>query len=673
MARFLLHAFLYTRRCTGTVNALPPRLLTLDDWRNAYRQGADIADRLRALRATLAEGRDPAVIAVVGEDVLAGRLAALAALAGGRAPDAALFDAYPLYGVPFAVKDNIDVAGVETTAACPAFAHVATRTATVVARLEAAGAVWIAKTNLDQFATGLVGTRSPFGAPASVLAPDRVSGGSSSGSAVLVGRGTVPFALGTDTAGSGRIPAGFNQIVGLKPTPGRVSTAGVLPACRTLDCVSIFALTVDDAAEVLATIEGSDPDDPYSRFAPGPAGWPAALRVGVPQRPVFTEGDGYEPAWRQALGGLEAVSGHAVAIDMGVLDEVAALLYEGPWVAERHAVVGELLARRPDAFDPAVRAVIERARGFSATDAFAAQYRLRALAARADAIWAQCDVLMVPTAPGHPRFADLAADPIGANAQLGRYTNFVNLLGWCALALPAGTTAGGLPFGVTLIAPAGRDAALAALGRRWQCAHPLPMGATGVRAPVTADAATGGASASAAVLAAPTAAPAGPRRPRSEDALAIAVVGAHLSGLPLNGQLRERGATRVRATTTAPRYRLYALPGTVPPKPGLVRDEAAGHAIALEVWSMPQRHVGSFLALIARPLGLGVIELADGTMVHGFVCEAAAVAEATDISGFGGWRAWLEAGASAGRAQGKAEAGAATGASSASAASERTR
>ena len=580
---------------------------------------------LLPLRRRLAgHGGDVAILHLVSPAELDAQLATLSRAAAAHGSAALLHAALPLFGVPFALKDNIDIDGVETTAACPAFAHIAGRSANVVRRLLAAGAVWIAKTNLDQFATGLVGTRSPYGAPASCFAADRISGGSSSGSAVLVARGDVPFSLGTDTAGSGRIPAGFNQLVGLKPTPGRIGTSGVLPACRSLDCVSVFAHTVDDAAAVLSVLEGPDGDDPYSRFAPGRAALPPTLRVGVPAAPAFFGDAGYDAAWQAACASLAAQGHTLVPIDVGPLDEVAALLYDGPWVAERHAVVEGLLRDQPDAFDPVVRSVIGAALRYSATDAFRGQYRLRELAVQADAIWDRCDVMMVPTAPGHPSFAEVAADPVGVNTQLGRYTNFVNLLGWCALAVPAGTASHGLPFGVTFVAPGNDDAALAGFGRTWQRALTLPMGATGVVSPR---------------------APAerGPTWPQTEAALPIAVVGAHLSGLPLNTQLVARGGTLVEATTTAPRYRLHALAGTVPAKPGLVRDAAAGHAIAVEVWALPMQRVGDFLALIPPPLGLGSIELADGRMVHGFLCENDALGDALDISAFGGWRAYLAA------------------------------
>ena len=529
----------------------------------------------------------------------------------------------PLYGVPFAVKDNIDIEGVATTAGCPAFAYIAARHAGAVRRLIEAGAVWLGKTNLDQFATGLVGTRSPYGRPASVADPERISGGSSSGSAVAVARGDVAFALGTDTAGSGRVPAGFNGVVGFKPTPGRVGTSGVVPACRSLDCVAVFARCVADAAQVLAVIEGDDTDDAYSAFTLGPRKLPPALRVGVPMAPEFFGDAGYEAAWQHALARLREIGAEPVPIDFDPLHATAELLYGGPWVAERHAVVQPLLDAQPHAFDPVVRRIVESARGFSATDTFRAQYRLREAQQRHAAVWQGVDALMVPTAPGHPRFDEVDADPIGVNSQIGRYTNFVNLLGWCALALPAGHTASGLPFGVTVIAPAASDAALARFGQRWEHA-----GADAAEAAEAAEATQ----VSQALR----------PWPASEPTLALAVVGAHLSGLPLNSQLTDRGARLQTAVTTAPHYRLHALTGSRPPKPGLVRVAEGGNAIAVEVWEVPQRTVGSFLAGVTSPLGLGSVELADGRFVHGFLCEAHAVDAMPDITDFGGWRAYLD-------------------------------
>jgi allophanate hydrolase len=587
---------------------------TVSGWLAAWLAGADPFAALQVARSRAQASADQGIwIHLCPDAAWSAQLDTLKRRLAESADRASLLQRYPLLGLPFAVKDNIDIAGEPTTAACPAFSHVATHSASVVQRLLAAGALWLGKTNLDQFATGLVGTRSPYGRPGSAFDATRISGGSSSGSAVAAARGIVPFALGTDTAGSGRVPAGFNGLVGLKPTPGRVSTAGVLPACRTLDCVSILAHSVDDAAHVLAVIEGADAGDAYSAFAPGPARLHARphepLRIGVPARPQVDAGCGYAAAWAQAVAHAKALGHDIVEIDFTPLHDVAALLYEGPWVAERHAACRAVFEQQPEAMDPTVRRVIARALGFSATDTFEALYRLREWQQQLRSLWDSVDVLLVPTAPTHPTFAEIDADPVGVNARLGTYTNFVNLLGWCALALPAAPTSAGLPFGITFIARGGFDAALAQAARGWSQDAPP--------------------------------APAWLRPPAVQTTLALAVVGAHLSGLPLNGQLRERGATLLQATTTAPAYKLYALPGTTPPKPGLLRSAEGGAAIALEVWAMPMEAVGSFLALIPPPLGLGSIELADGRWVHGFLCEAHALADARDITSFGGWRAYL--------------------------------
>ena len=577
-------------------------------WRLGSQAVDDHVQALEDLRLA-AQATDHAAVWIhlCPHDAWAAQLQALRTRAAECTDPALRRQRYPLLGVPFAVKDNIDIAGQPTTAACPAFTHTASDNANVVQRLLDAGAVWIGKTNLDQFATGLVGTRSPYGQPASVADPSRISGGSSSGSAVAVARGLAAFSLGTDTAGSGRVPAGLNGLVGLKPTPGRVGNRGVVPACRSLDCVSIFATGVGDAAHVLSVLEGPDPGDPYSHFAPGPTRWPGALRLGVPNRPVFHGDAGYEQAWPRALARARELGHELVDIDFEPLWAVAALLYDGPWVAERHAVVRQLLQTQPGAFDPTVRQVIAKALDFDATAAFEAQYRLRELQQSLGALWQRVDALLVPTTTGHPTFAEVAADPVGANARMGTYTNFVNLLGWSALAVPAGHTDKDLPFGVTFIAPGGCDSALVHAGEAWlgENTHEPPL-----------------------------------LRPASTATLDIAVVGAHLSGLPLNGQLVERGAVRVASTTTAPHYRLFALPGTTPPKPGLQRVPDGGAAIAVEVWAMPLSAVGSFLALIPPPLGLGSVELADGRHVHGFICEGHALQGALDVTSFGGWRAY---------------------------------
>ena len=609
----------YTRTCTNMLTE-SSALLTIADWQQAVRTGVVLRPLLHQRLAHIHDdsAAPHAWLHRSTPAELDARLDLLDGLAAALPDRRALLAALPLFGVPFAVKDNIDVAGWPTTAACPAWSHLAERSASVVQKLLDAGAVLLGKTNLDQFATGLVGSRSPYGAPASTWAPDRVSGGSSSGSAVAVAVGQVAFALGTDTAGSGRVPAGFNHLVGLKPTPGRASTAGVLPACRTLDCVSVLALTTEDAATVLAVMEGSDPADDYSAFQPGPARWPAALRVGVPKTPVLDAA--YADTWAAARQHLHRLGATLVELDFEPLHQVAHLLYSGPWVAERYAVVQPLLDARPEQLDATVAQVIGSARQFSAVDTFRAQYSLRQQRARTAALWQQVDVLMVPTAPRHPRFAELAADPLGVNAALGTYTNFVNLLGWCALALPSGVTHEHLPFGITFIGQGGHDAALARLGQQWQAQAAQVLGATG--RPWTPP---------------PTAL----CWPATQPTLALAVVGAHLSGLPLNGQLTERGATLRCATHTAPLYRLYELPGTRPRKPGLLRCAEGGQAIAVEVWDMPIAQVGSFLALIPAPLGLGTLMLADGSSVHGFLCEPVALAGALDISASGGWRQHL--------------------------------
>jgi allophanate hydrolase len=585
---------------------------TIAGLRAAYAQGTQPRDVITRLRAAQ-RADDPAWILRCDDTFVDAQLARLES----REPQE-----LPLYGVPFAVKDNIDVEGLPTTAACPAYAYTARAHASCVQRLIDAGAVLLGKTNLDQFATGLVGTRSPYGAVPNTFDARYVSGGSSSGSASVVARGMVAFALGTDTAGSGRVPAGFNNIVGCKPTPGLVGARGVVPACATLDTVSVFALTVADAARVLALIEGGDDANVVAPAPPGPAAFPSALRVGVPQSPGLDGSLGYVAAFAQQLDRVVHLGGSTVPIDTAVLHDIAALLYDGPWVAERYVVVRELLQRQPEAIDPIVRRVVAHARGIDAAQAFAGRYRLAALAREANALWKTIDVLMVPTAPTMPTLTAVAEEPLLRNSELGRFTNFVNLLGWSALAVPAAITPRGLPFGVTFIAPGGHDAALLRLGAQWQALLDLPLGAR--------------------------LAPALPYElqldamPRSEPSVAIAVVGAHLEGQPLHGQLVERRARCVARTRTAPSYRLHALPNTTPPKPGLARvADHEGRAIEVEVYEMPAQHVGSFLALIPPPLGLGSIELEDGRWVKGFICEPHALRGARDISAFGGWRAYL--------------------------------
>ena len=533
----------------------------------------------------------------------------------------------PLYGIPFAVKDNIDVAGCPTTAACPAFSYRPQGTAYAVQRLLDAGALLIGKTNLDQFATGLVGTRSPYGACRNAFNADYIAGGSSSGSSIAVAAGLVSFALGTDTAGSGRVPAGFNNIVGLKPTPGVVSTRGVVPACRSLDCVSVFALTCDDATRVFDAMRGFDAGDIYARNdATDARGLPHAgerFRCGVPavaQREFF--GDAVaRAAFDQSLATLRSVGATWVEIDFRPFAEVARLLYDGPWVAERYAAIKDFLARHPDEIHPVTRKVIESAKHWNAVDVFEAFYGLRELKRRCDMEWQKMDVLAVPTSGTIYTHAQIAEAPVERNTHLGYYTNFVNLLDLCALAVPGAFRADGLPAGVTLIGQSHADHQLSAIGSRFHRAGGVRMGATRFALPE----------------------PAPQREAQARDEVVIAVVGAHLSGLPLNHQLTTRGAHLLQTTATAQSYRLYALPGTAPPRPGLVRVAEGGVSIAVELWAMSAAAFGAFVAEVPSPLAIGTVTLADERTVKGFLCESCVVPGARDISGFGGWRAWLAA------------------------------
>ena len=524
-------------------------------------------------------------------------------------------DDMPLYGIPFAIKDNIDLAGVPTTAACPDYAYTPDRNAFVVQQLIEAGAIPVGKSNLDQFATGLVGTRSPYGACRNSFDPDYISGGSSAGSAVSVATGLVSFSLGTDTAGSGRVPAAFNNLVGIKPTRGLLSTRGVVPACRSLDCVSIFALTSDDAGRVLDVCDAFDTGDAYARATPvAIPGFDARrFRFGVPQNDQleFFGNDEAAALFQQAVKRLEALGGEAVTIDFEPFLSAARLLYEGPWVSEA----------QPGSLHPVTRRIIEPGRQATALDAFRAQYRLAELRRESEAAWEDVDLVVTPTAGTIYRIDELEADPVTLNSNLGYYTNFMNLLDLSSVAVPAGFQSNGLPFGVTLFAGAFADRSLNALADRLHRAAGVNMGATGQPLP-----------------------------PKSagDDAVpgcvAIAVCGAHLSGLPLNPQLTERGARLLEATQTSNNYRLYALAGEPPRRPGLVRD-AGGVAIEVEVWAMPREQVGGFLELIPAPLGLGKLELADGRWVNGFICEPRGIEGAEDVSEWGGWRNYLARGA----------------------------
>jgi allophanate hydrolase len=534
-------------------------------------------------------------------------------LAQARAVDArvAAGERLLLAGAPFAVKDNIDVAGLPTTAACPAFAYQPTRSAPVAERLLAAGAVLIGKTNLDQFATGLVGTRTPYGACGAVYNRSFVSGGSSSGSAVAVAAGLVAFALGTDTAGSGRVPAAFNHLVGLKPTKGRWSARGVVPACRSLDCVTVLASTTADAALVDQVAAGFDVDDIYSRPAPGGPPRHVGL-VGVPRAEQLDWfGDGEAPRlFATALDRVRATGMRLVEVDIQPLLDAAALLYDGPWIAERTAAVEPLLRAQPRAIEPTVRAILQSGLALSAVDAFRGEYALRGFQRRAEALWGDVDALLLPTTPTTYRIREVMAEPFGLNANLGRYTNFVNLLDMSAIALPAGFRDNATGFGVSLIGPAWADEALLRLAQRYEEIAPMPDAPPLDVAGVT-------------------------------PSVKLAVVGAHLAAMPLHWQLTSREARLVRRCKTAPAYKLYAMAGGAPPKPALVHVGDGGAAIELEVYELGVAEFGSFVAEVPPPLAIGTVALEDGSEVKGFVAEPRALAGAEDVTAFGGWRAYI--------------------------------
>ena len=527
----------------------------------------------------------------------------------------------PLYGVPFAIKDNIDLAGVPTTAACAEFGYMPKVSATSVQKLIDAGAIPIGKTNLDQFATGLVGARSPYGAGRNVFNSDYISGGSSAGSAIAVASGLVSFSLGTDTAGSGRVPAAFNNLVGVKPSCGLVSTQGVVPACRSLDCVSIFALTTSDARRVLRVAAGFDAADEYSRVTEQRAFSTSTFRFGVPrsdQLEFFGDGE-YASLFEESIERLTALGGKRVEIDFEPFLQTARLLYEGPWVAERYAAIDQFFEKHSSALHPVTRKIIASAADRTAIETFQAQHRLQSLRRRTASVWGGIDVLVTPTAGTIYRINQVEADPIRLNSNLGYYTNFVNLLHLAAVSMPSGFRSDGLPFGITLIAPAGSDEALLRLADRahriddWQCGLNLAVKSAARALPV--DIAPG--------------------------FMAIAVCGAHMEGLPLNPQLRDRNGYFVRRTQSSNDYRLFALPGGPPHRPGMIKVASEGAAIEVEVWAVPTEKVGTFLAGIPAPLGLGKVQLADGTQVTGFVCDSSALQGARDITHFGGWRAFL--------------------------------
>ncbi|MGZ0656850.1 allophanate hydrolase [Coraliomargarita sp. W4R72] len=508
----------------------------------------------------------------------------------------------PLYGIPFAIKDNIDLVGVPTTAGCEAYAYTPEYSALVVEQLIEAGAIPIGKTNLDQFATGLVGVRTPYGAPRNPYAPDRVPGGSSCGSAVALSEGLVSFSLGTDTAGSGRVPAAFNKLWGTKPSKGRLSTSGLVPACRSLDCISIFALNAADSQAVLKVAEGFDVEDAYSQET-FDAPLLVSKMIGIPQAEqlMFFGDAGYQAAWVNSVNDLQAKGWEVVEIDFEPFLKAARLLYEGPWVSERTTVLQDFLKSNADDFFPATHSIIAGGVNNTACEAFAAAYKLADLKRESEAVWEGLAAIVTPTAGGFPTLADLEADPIGPNSLLGYYTNFMNLLDLCAVATPAGETETGLPFGITWIAPRDTDKVLIEIADK------------------------------------------GPKVfKQEEDTISLLLFGAHMSGLPLNGQVQQLGGTFVGEVQTAAQYKMVYLPEPAPHRPGIVRVSEGGVSLAAEEWLFPQASLGEFLATIQQPLGLGQLELSDGRKVHGFLCEAVLAETAEDISKTGGWRGFLK-------------------------------
>ncbi|KZM49426.1 allophanate hydrolase [Labrenzia sp. OB1] len=532
----------------------------------------------------------------------------------------------PLWGIPFVIKDNIDAGGKPTTAGCPAYEYHPDADAYVVRNLRNAGALLIGKTNLDQFATGLVGVRSPFQPPKNAVDPLIVPGGSSSGSAVAVGHGIVSFSLGTDTAGSGRVPGALNNIVGLKPTLGALSASGVVPACRSLDTISIFALTVEDAYAAYQAAAGYDDEDAYSRkiATPDMSPVPPKLRIGIPDAATieFFGDDVQAKSFADTVALLKANGAEIEEVDFTPFRDVAHMLYEGAWVAERHTVIEDLMRETPEAVHPITRQIVGAALKLSATDTFRGIYRLKELARKTEPVLAALDLLCVPTIPTFYSVADLEADPVGPNSRNGTYTNFVNLLDMCGLAVPVAPRSDGRPGNVTLLAKAGQDALLAALGSRLEQLAPHTLGATGWSLP------------------------AAQKRSQAagKDELALAVCGAHMSGMALNHELTGRGARFLERSETSDAYSLHALAGGPPKRPGLVRgEEGSGTSIDLEIWALPREAVGGFLAGIPAPLGLGTVELSDGRSVTGFICEAAGTRGADNITHLKSWRAYVSA------------------------------
>lgn len=580
--------------------------ITIDQLLSAYRSGElTVRDFLTQQWQLAQQDTHNSWISLLSEGQLAGYISHL------EGQDS---QALPLYGVPFAVKDNIDLAGLATTAGCEAFSYQPQQSAFVVDLLIKAGAVPLGKTNLDQFATGLVGARSPWGAGKNSFDPEYISGGSSAGSATTVALNQVYFSLGTDTAGSGRVPAAFNNIVGLKPTKGLLSCSGVVPACRTLDCVTFFARSAGDIQVLLDVAAVYDPQDCYAR-QDEPQVLPTryqGLKVGVPRddQLAFFGNQAYQQQFAQALQRLQLLGADLVEFDLQPFLDAARLLYQGPWVAERYAAIRAFFEQDSSRCLPVIETIIGGAVNYSAADTFEYMYQLQAYKVQCDRLLAEVDVVVTPTAGSTYTIAEVEANPIELNSHLGYYTNFMNLLDYTALAMPAGLTETGMPFGITLFAPAFSDRSLLQLAELWQSNTRLPLGATGQFLP-------------------------------QDERVDLLVCGAHMQGLPLNHQLTGVGAVRKSQGQTAAKYRMYALAGGPPYRPGLARDEENGESLNIEVWSFPKHALGELLTQIPHPLGLGKVELSDGSWVTGFICEAVGMVGADDITSFGGWREYL--------------------------------
>lgn len=596
-----------------TASPTVPEIFTLTNLQEYYAAGGSPVAVAKEALARIAAWNDPALFIsrLSDEDILARARELEAESPSGRA----------LFGMPFVVKDNIDAAGLQTTSSCPAYAYLPDVDSPSVARLREAGAIMIGKTNLDQFATGLVGTRSPYGTPRNAIDPACVPGGSSSGSGTAIAAGLAAFALGTDTAGSGRVPAAFNNIVGLKPTVGLIPTLGVVPACKSLDCVSVFAYTAADAGFVLEIIAGTHEADPYSR--PAPEGWrstgaglPPAWRLAVPLRPTRVFATAEDAAlYDAAIERAKSLGATVEEIDVTPFLDVATRLYSGAWVAERASTLRDLVTRRPETLNPITRKILETGLERQTIDAFDDFHAVTAARLLMRKLFERVDVLMLPTTPGIPTLEEVAADPIGINSRNGTYTNFVNLLDLSGIAVPAGFRPDGRPMGVTFLAPAFSEGLLCAIGGALHYAHEprLNLGASQTPVPQPQ-----------------------PAAPVAENEIALFCIGAHMSGMPKNNDLVARGGRFLRTAKTARKYRLYAFDKF----PGMVKSTTGGACVEGEVWAIPRAKLGSLISRIPVQTSLGNVELEDGPCI-GFLCGTADAEQGTEITSIGSWRNYL--------------------------------